>query len=140
MIGVLYSAVDLEPITVLDITPTMLQYMQERGRVTLPISEPPKVVPDPVPFTPSKLKTVTIWYEEFQYRGQSKKMFLTYDDDALMLDSVILPGQRKAWEENYQRGLREGTKEGVNFTLGILEKVYREKEREVRRRREERGE
>ena len=114
MRAVLY-AYDLEPITVLELTPMAWNFLVERGVVRLAVPETPQMVPSRGAFPNSfEIRTVTIHAETFVRGHQRSLMLFTHDEElALLLKSALLPGQRKeafdeqraAWARGFMAAL-----------------------------------
>lgn len=108
----------MEPITVLELQEWTIDHMEKHGRVRVAVMMPPQLTPPlpgeaPVNDPP---RVVDIWCEKF-YRGEQKLTLLTTRDDenAMLLKSVFLPGQRAALQEHERNA----------FARGFLEALYR---------------
>lgn len=114
MRAVLY-AYDLEPITVLELTPLAWDFLVERGVVRLPVPPQPSLIPSHGSVPRSfELRTVTIHAETFVRDRQRSLMLFTHDEEtALLLKSALLPGQikdhrdaeRAAWARGFMAAL-----------------------------------
>ena len=118
MRAVLYAD-DMEPITVLDLTPFAKKFLEDRGMVRLPVRVPPSMTVD---FTsgPSPqigpLSTVTIVTERFMRHGRVHTMLFTKDEEsALLLKCAFLPGQLTGVQE----------RERVAFARGVMDALAR---------------
>lgn len=87
-------------------------------RVAVPPSFPTMVShAEPPCFEP--IRTATIWAERLVRRGESHWLFFTRDDvNALLLESEQLPGQRKEFQREFQRGYASGFGNAVLRFLG----------------------
>lgn len=105
---VLYTTA-LEPITVIDVPQWALDRMKHGEQIVFPVWEDiTSFRLEPIDcFLP--LRTVTVWAERFRCKGASTVMLFTDDDEcALALRSDLLPGQRKAYQDQYKRGFVDG--------------------------------
>jgi hypothetical protein len=108
--NVVLYAEDMEPITILDLSRGLLECLRQNGVLTL-------AVPTPVSFLPysadgnipaPNCKTVRVWCEKLRRNDVEHYMLFTADEeDALGLKSGILPGQRRDWQEQYERGFSD---------------------------------
>lgn len=99
----------MEPITVIK-SPFSLRELLELRRdffdvaVYMPMS---LVIPEDVPFRAHM--RVRIWFERFHRKGEEHLLFFTDDEEtALLLNSEPLPGQRRAYQEEFRRGFATG--------------------------------
>lgn len=94
--AVLYTD-DLEPITVLELPALAREILEEQGRVTLHVPEPPAWLPEGGPvsaYVPPR--TVRIRAELLRRGARRHLMLFTEDDEAaLLLRAAFLPGQRR---------------------------------------------
>lgn len=97
MRAILYSSIDLEPITILNINAHTESLLKERGRALMPIYDIVNVVHHPYDVVPSaEFRTVEIVSERLVIHGkQTRMLFTANDESALLLQSVFLPGQHK---------------------------------------------
>jgi len=110
---VLYDEETLEPLTVLNlpIDPRRLADSGACRHFTFPIpmpflmtrSEIDESIPRPIP-------VVHIWFEKIEHTHRPPLwLALTKEvENALLLRSVFLPGQRKEVREEYERGIVDG--------------------------------
>lgn len=102
--AVLYTH-DLEPITVLQLTPQARSYLLETGQVALAVREP---------FTwdgreHAMCRTVRITAEVFCRRRQRSLMLFTEDEEAaLLLQAAFLPGQQRELNERRDAAFARG--------------------------------
>lgn len=110
MRAVLYAH-DMEPITVLELTALAWDYLERTGvvRLAIPTEPMPSVCsPSSVPMM-GELKTVTITAEPLRRRDQRILMLFTHDEEnALLLRSALLPGQRHDDEERQRQAFARG--------------------------------
>jgi hypothetical protein len=103
---VLYTD-EMEAITVIDIPQWLLERVQDGQMIRLAVIEPPQVsaaLAQEIP-TPSPMRCVEIWAEKFRRKGRETWLLFTRDEEAaLILKSDMLPGQRKAFQDEYRRG------------------------------------
>lgn len=114
---VLYAD-DMEPITVIDLSHGVLQFLREQGHVRLPVPMPVQLSARPTPQTPTMadIKIVTIFAERLIRKGQEHLMLFTHDEEsARLLKCAFLPGQ--------QAGLQEREREA--FAKGFLDALIR---------------
>lgn len=108
---VLYTA-DMEPITVVELSPHMEQLLRERGVVRLPAPAQTSYstcrVSRGAPVR-EKYDVVNVFAEALIHRGQRHMMLFVDDEEtALLLKSAFLPGQRRAVSDVRARGQAEG--------------------------------
>lgn len=100
---VLYSDQDMEPITVIELPEFVVDYLNKYKRVTLPVIVPmkPSFIYDVDPaINCDVLKQVNIYAETLIRKGQKYMMLFAQDDEnALLLKSCFLPGQRSELNE-----------------------------------------
>jgi hypothetical protein len=90
---VLYSAVDMSPITILPVPMWAIDMLEARQYVSFPVFGQPHLSPpgDPVP---EKCITVTVWAEPIWRKNlKTLMLFTNMDVEALMLEPGYLPGQ-----------------------------------------------
>lgn len=95
--AVLYT-LDFEPITVVELSQAARERLECKGEVTLQVIEmmPLEFMRQADRINPAKTKTVRIFVEEFRRGSHSHLMLFTpNDENALLLKSAFLPGQRK---------------------------------------------
>lgn len=106
--AVLYTN-DLEPITVIDLSPVAMHYLLKKGSAVLAVWEEFKFVPVDESTSMPKVRTVRIRAEEFRYRNARSLMLFTDDEeDALLMRAAFLPGQTKAKREVHANGFKAG--------------------------------
>lgn len=118
---VLHAASDLEPITVLNLPPHLLQMIERREHVLLAVREPvlAQFRSDEVPCI-SDLKTVRIWGVRVAIRdgrvgdgrASMTQLFTDNEELAMQLRADVLPGQ---WGR-----LHEAFNDGVNAALAKM--------------------
>lgn len=118
MRAVLYT-VDMEPITVLQLGDSQAQCLIDRQRVSVPVMLPLSLEVSTDPVRGLMYRQVDIWAEEL-IRGRHRSLMLfTHDETAaLMLRSVLLPGQRKDAHERDRQKYASGFLDGLNVVLG----------------------
>lgn len=94
---VLYTD-DLEPITVLELPSWSRDYLERHGVIRLTVT----MIKAPVMFQQEKrlicqeYRTVDVWSEPFVRNGETHLVLFTHNDEnALLLKSSFLPGQRR---------------------------------------------
>ena len=95
--AVLYTF-DFEPITVVELPPAARERLECEGELTLPVLEmvPLEFMRQADRINPAKTKMVRIFVEELRRGSHSHLMLFTpNDENALLLKSAFLPGQRK---------------------------------------------
>jgi len=106
---VLYTP-DMEPITVLDVTPQIQAYLETNERVALAVMEPINwlaLADDPVEVATPRY--VHIWRERFVRYGKSMFfLFTNNDENALLLQTTFLPGQTSAVRAKEQSAFARG--------------------------------
>lgn len=106
---VLYTN-DFEPITVLFLEEYILQYIEERGEVTMPVIAPLIIreFTEECPVFKSS-NNVHIRAERFFYRNKSQYLLFTADEEsAMLLKSVFLPGQYSEVQERERMAAARG--------------------------------
>lgn len=93
--AVLYTD-DMEPITVLQLSPLARDMLIKRGYVALHVLEPVSLMPEVLPATEVRFRKLVISAEMF-YRNDKKHLMLFTGDEetALLLRSAFLPGQQR---------------------------------------------
>lgn len=94
---VLYSSLDGEPITVIDLPSGVLNALESHGVATLAVMEPPQFTSALIPMSLcyNQPKTVDVWLERYQQNGKDFPMIFTADEEsALLLRAAFLPGQQ----------------------------------------------
>lgn len=95
MRAVLYSARDLEPITVIELPDWAVEMLRRHDRIALNVAEP---LTAGALFDPSTLRfrVVKIWAEQLRMGHNKTLMVFTNDDEtALLLEAAFLPGQQR---------------------------------------------
>ena len=109
---VLYASADMEPITILNLPPDTIDRVHELGRLTFAVIPTVAVTEGPSSWRPTSMRhrnEVTVWVEEYVRNGKSGYFLMTDDEEpALLLESGVLPGQRRAFQEEYRRGFQQG--------------------------------
>ena len=106
--AVLYTD-DLEPITVLELPTLVRDHLERHGVVRLPIMEPPNYVGAPGVPCAEPVRVVEVWAERFVRKGQSHLMLFTRNDEnALLLRSAFLPGQRRELNDQRAQAFAKG--------------------------------
>lgn len=106
---VLYAH-DMEPITVLELSSWAYDFLQERGQVSLAVIPPVKYVPPTeLDLDVCKIWQVHITAEILHRHGERHLMLFTHDEEqALMLKSAFLPGQRSTLQEHERKAFADG--------------------------------
>lgn len=111
MRAVIYTH-DFEPITAITLERWMVEYLECHGRVVLEVIDPSPVGPpsaEPPPTERLPFRTVTLEMEGLTMRSQRHILLFTRDEaDAMLLRSVLLPGQQRAAHEASQRAFTNG--------------------------------
>lgn len=116
---VLYTE-DMEPITVMELQPWAMEYLQKNGRVYFAVHRPMSVqaltaadfdrVPD------CTVWQVCIRAEVFIRRGVEHMFLFTSDEEqALLLKSAFLPGQWGEVRERERQAWGKGFMDALNF-------------------------
>lgn len=104
---VLYSAADMQPITILDLPQPLLEFGAQQGRVYLHAIRPFNQFSRDANEPPSALirpDVVAIDFERFTRRGQEHFLLTTNDDElALLLRASWLPGQQGMVNDYHER-------------------------------------
>lgn len=99
---VVLHAHDMEPITILELSSWACEFLERHRTVNLPVYRPASVrVPprDIVP-PPETFWQVRITAEPLHRNGERHMMLFTHDEEqAMLLKSAFLPGQRWALKE-----------------------------------------
>lgn len=116
---------DMEPITIVKLTPEMVRILQEDRRHELVLScmdKPryehyePTAVPEPIRFRTVHLRALV----------RELTVLQTWDEvDALTLDAVFLAGQQSAVNDVHERGRRHGFREGLTAMGDITSQIRR---------------
>ena len=106
---VLYAH-DMEPITILELSPWAVEYLKERGSVILPVYRPIKsTLPPPGPIEPEPVWQVRITGETLHRNGKRHMMLFTHNEEhAMLLKAAFLPGQRWTLNEIKQEEFAKG--------------------------------
>lgn len=111
MRAVIYTH-DFEPITAITLERWMVEYLECHGRVVLQVIDPVPVGPPTAPpaFNEREVfRVVMLEMEWLTMRGQRYMLLFTRDEaDAMLLRSVLLPGQQRAAHEASQRAFAKG--------------------------------
>lgn len=109
MRAVLY-ATDFEPITVIELTPFAVEYLEKYGRVYIPVELPVSLIEWKETDRPQKsFHQVDIWAEKLRFpNGDHLMLFTKNEESAMMLKSVFLPGQRPALQEAKANAFAKG--------------------------------
>lgn len=87
---------DFEPITVIDLSDTAMNYLDKYGRVSLPVIEPLQYTPFNSVEQLQTCRVAQISSERFLRNGVEALMLFTRDEESTMLlKSAFLPGQQK---------------------------------------------
>ena len=101
---VLYTD-EMEAITVIDIPQWLLERLHDGQMIRLAVIEPLKTSISLAHEISSQPKVVAIWAEKIRRNGKEAWLLFTRNEEAaLMLKSDVLPGQRKAFQDEYRRG------------------------------------
>ena len=104
--AVLYTD-DLEPITVLELSPYLRERLQDLDRIRLLVSSPPQTRAEHS--YRRELREVVIWPEKFVRNGLVHLFLFTRDDEvALLLRSAFLPGQRRQLGDERAKAFAQG--------------------------------
>jgi hypothetical protein len=106
---VLYAH-DMEPITVLELTPWAADFLAKRGEVRLAIQRPVAVHVMP-PIEPPDFRSwqVLLTAEWFVRRGERHMFVFTSDEEnAMLLRAAFLPGQRGELRERENAAMAQG--------------------------------
>lgn len=99
---VLYAH-DMEPITILELSSWAHDFLEKHRTVNLPVYQPASVMALPVGRAPLVAETfwkVCITAEPLHRNGERHMMLFTHDEEqAMLLKSAFLPGQRWALKE-----------------------------------------
>jgi len=114
---VLYAD-DMEPITVLKLPYTVRTLkLLKMERVLFAVPMEVKYVRAAEVPEQEEMKTVEVWWELFIRHGREHYFFFTKDEEnALLLTSELLAGQRK----EHQREFKRGFVKGLVAAMGIL--------------------
>lgn len=125
MYSVLYTN-QLEPITVLQLNPSIVEYLTKKGTVTIPVLmnralffSNSKAPYDPQP----SFVQVRITAEIVQFRQRKVLILVTEDEEpALLLKAAFLPGQRKELQSKEAKSFGEGFLEAFQFFQALKDK------------------
>lgn len=106
---VLYAH-DMEPITVLELTPWAADFLEKHGEVRLAVIPPIETrVRPPTEMLEYRSWQVRLTAEWFVRRRERHMFVFTADEEnALLLKAAFLPGQRGALREREQAAIAEG--------------------------------
>ena len=99
---VLYSSLDGEPITVVELPSVVLDALKRRGVARLAVVEAPQFMATSSPLIDqfTQPKNVDVWVEYYERHGQRFPMIFTADEEsALLLRAAFLPGQNSTVDE-----------------------------------------
>lgn len=120
---VLYAH-DMEPITILELSEWQHIFLQKHGTVRLAVRPPinlSSISPDGLPLdelVPYMCWLVEITAEKLHRNGEVHMMLFTHNEEqALLLKSAFLPGQRAALKEHERKAFAEGFLRAIQ-TLG----------------------
>ena len=119
---VLYSDIDMEPITVLDVPAWAFKRIRSGESIVMAVPEPLLCCMTQEDISaPNFIRTVTLWAERFVRKGQEHLFFFTKDEIlALKLKPDFLPGQRATEHERYIHAYAAGFAESFQYQLGKL--------------------
>lgn len=112
---------DFEPITAITLDRGMVEYLDKTRRLTLPVLEPLEIEGPPVDEVPyATFKTVRLTAEPFWRQGERAGFFLfTVDEaNAMLLQSVLLPGQQREVREREKTAMSKGVAAALRFVMG----------------------
>ena len=105
-----YDETTLELITVIKLKPEWANFILEHGRMEVRIMRPISVKPmtSSVPIKDDPI-SVMVWPSRFRNMAGDESFFLWVNDpeNALLMKSEILPGQREHLEEAFNNGMRQ---------------------------------
>lgn len=107
---VLYTN-DLEPITILELSPHLRDHLMTYGNVTLPIQEPVRLLPHDglEPIVGAGFRTVRIVAERLRFRNRASLLLFTADEEsALLIKPAFLPGQQNELTRIRHQSFAEG--------------------------------
>ena len=119
MRAVLYAK-DMEPITVINLPPTVAHYLERYGRVRVPVALPalPWVAGTSPTYEPL-MRTVDIFAERLVRHGRETLMLFTRDEEnALLLKCAFLPGQQAGLQELEREHYVKGFAAALNLACG----------------------
>ena len=119
---VLYNR-DWEPITIIDLTPRMLDFLVKNGEVSFPVRPEINYTACNNPYECIKFPMVRVWAEKIRFSNKRNPQLLLFTDNeeyALKLDAKILPGQQKTFNDNYREGISKGFLDGLYTALQLL--------------------
>lgn len=106
--AVLYTD-DMEPITVLQLSPLARDLLIRRGHVALQVLEPASLTLAGPPMTEVRCRKLVISAEMFRRNDKKHLMLFTGDEEtALLLRSAFLPGQRRGLDEERAKAYANG--------------------------------
>ena len=107
---VLYTS-DMQPITVLDLHLSAIEFIRRNGLMRFAVPSPPLVIPftGNIPVFDS-LRTVTIFMDIlYNSRGMPYEILYSHDEEsALIMKSAFLPGQLHAMQDREKRAYCKG--------------------------------
>lgn len=97
---VLYAH-DMEPITILELSPWAYKFIQERGQVMLPVFRPIELsYRAQTDLAPERFYQVQITSEKMHRNGETHLILFTHNEEnAMLLKAAFLPGQQWALKE-----------------------------------------
>ncbi len=111
---VLYTN-DMEPITVLELRPWQVEHLERHRMVTLAVMPEANWMRAGESLSPKTLPYVRITAEWFR-RGNQQIMllFTRHEENAMLLDSEFLPGQRRLLREKEREAFGRGVLAALN--------------------------
>ena len=113
---VLYTS-DMQPITVLDLNLSAIEFIRRNGCMRFAVHSPLRVTPFQESVTEMySLRTVTILMDHFyNSRGMRHEILYTHDEEsALIMKSAFLPGQLHTMQEREKRAYCKGILDTMN--------------------------
>jgi hypothetical protein len=120
--AVLYSD-DMEPVTILELELWAVEFLKEYGRVTFAVTAPLRANFDPT--APIQLEDCRIWQvtihaETFVRKGTEHLRLVTHNDEqALLLRSALLPGQRHWMRDSERVGWEKGFTDALHWATRL---------------------
>lgn len=105
---VLYTD-QMEPITVIELPQWFLDKLYDKQLMKVPVMSAISIESIYDPIIENALNSVDVWAESLYRKGNRYWLLFTNDENlALRLKSDVLPGQRKAFQDEYKRGFISG--------------------------------